>query len=213
MKSGTDTPYYPLLLDISKKPCLVVGGGPVAERKVRMLLKFGARVLLVSPKVKKGLLDLAEKGSITVAEREYRENDLEGACLVFAATDAEEINRRIKAEAGARNIPVNVVDNPLLCDFIVPSIVKKGPIIVAISTSGGLPSLSKKLRQSIAKEITHDYIKYARILAKVRKLLIDTEPDKRRRKVLLNELAKIDMEEVNDLGFRKIKDRFLGSHS
>jgi precorrin-2 dehydrogenase/sirohydrochlorin ferrochelatase len=210
-KSGADVAYYPLLLDISKKPCLVVGGGLVAERKVRMLLKFDARVLLVSPKVKKSLLRLAEKGSIEVMEREYCEGDLEGASLVFAATDVEEINRRIKAEAGERNIPVNVVDDPLLCDFIVPSIVKKGPITVAISTSGTLPSLSKKLRQSIVEEITDDYIKYARILGKVRKLLIDTEQDKHRRKTLLNELVKMDMKEVNELGFRRIKSRFLRS--
>ena len=80
-KSGADVAYYPLLLDISKKPCLVVGGGLVAERKVRMLLKFDARVVLVSPKVKKSLLRLAEKGSIEVMEREYCEGDLEGASL------------------------------------------------------------------------------------------------------------------------------------
>ena len=212
LRSGADVSYYPLLLDISKKPCLVVGGGLVAERKVRMLLKFDAQVLIVSPKVKKSLLTLAGKGSVVVREREYRESDLAGVSLVFAATDVEEVNRRIKAEAGERNIPVNVVDNPLLCDFIVPSIVKRGPIIVAVSTSGTLPSLAKKLRRTIAEGITDDYIKYARILGKVRKLLIDTENDKRRRKTLLDELAGMDMEEVNGLGFRKIKSRFLRSH-
>ena len=209
--SGTDTPYYPVFLDVSGKTCVVVGGGGVAERKVRILLRFNASVRVVSPRVTKALSRLAQRGVITIEEREYRENDLEGAALVFAATDVEEINGRIKEEARARNIPVNVVDNPRLCDFIVPSMVRKGPIVIAISTSGTSPFLAKKLRKLIAREIGDDYIKYAAIVGKIRKHLMETEKDKEKRKSLLAALGEMEMEEVNRMGFRAVRARLLAS--
>ena len=197
-----------MFLNISGKTCLVVGGGAVAERKVRMLLRFNAIVRLVSPKVSRALLRMEAAGKLTVINREYREDDLEGTALVFAATDVEDINKRIKAEAGKRNIPVNVVDNPVLCDFIVPSIVKKGPIVIAISTSGNLPSLSKKLRTQIATLINDDYLRYVDIVGRVRKLLIEKEKDGEWRRQVLGELAEMDMKEVNRMGFRRIVNRF-----
>ena len=200
-----------MFMDISGKTCLVVGGGAVAERKARMLLKFDAVVRLVSPKVTKGLLKLGAAGRLALEEHEYQEGDLEGATLVFAATDEEEINIRIKAEAEKRKIPVNVVDNPRLCDFIVPSIVKRGPIVIAISTSGTLPSLSKKLRGLIARQVSDDYVRYVDIVGRVRKLLLETEKDKEKRRRILGELGKMDIEEVNKMGFHKIKNQFLTS--
>lgn len=198
-------------MDISGKNCLVVGGGVVAERKARMLLKFNAAVRLVSPKVTKGLLRLQAAGRLALEEREYREGDLQGTAMVFAATDNEDINIKIKAEAQKERIPVNVVDNPRLCDFIVPSIVKKGPIVIAISTSGTLPSLSKKLRALIAGQVSDDYVRYADIVGRIRKLLLEMEKDKEKRKRILGELGEMDIKEVNRMGFRKIKNRFLTS--
>jgi precorrin-2 dehydrogenase/sirohydrochlorin ferrochelatase len=200
-----------VFIDISGKTCLVVGGGGVAERKVRMLLKFNAVVKLVSPRVTKGLLTMEATGRLAVAKREYRESDLEGATIVFAATNIDRINARVKADAETRNIPVNVVDNPRLCDFIVPSIVKKGPIVIAISTSGTLPSLSKKLRMLIAEQIGNDYVRYVDIVGRVRKLLLETERDGEKRKKILGELGEMDIKEVNRMGFRRIKNRFLAS--
>jgi precorrin-2 dehydrogenase/sirohydrochlorin ferrochelatase len=205
-------PYYPLLLNLRGKICLVIGGGAVAERKVRMLLKFGASVNVVSPKMSRKLLRWAEDGKITVRRGEYYESDLEETSLVFAATDREEVNARVKEDASRRHIPVNVVDNPRLCDFIVPSLVTKGPISIAISTSGTLPFLSKRLRQLISREITWDYVKYARIMGRVRRLLIETEKDGKKRKEILKHLGEMEMEEVNRIGFRKIKSKFLASH-
>ncbi len=212
LTSGTSKSYYPVLLDLSEKSCLVVGGGDVAYRKVRILLKFNARIKLVSPRVTKSLIRLAEAGRIAIITRGYLTEDLEGTALVFAATDLAEINAKIKADAGERNIPVNVVDNPQLCDFIVPSIVKKGPISIAISTSGTLPSLSKKLRKLITTQITDDYVRYAEILGRIRRLLIETEKDSKRRGMLLRKLGNMDISEVNRMGFRGIKSRFLTTH-
>jgi precorrin-2 dehydrogenase / sirohydrochlorin ferrochelatase len=211
LTSGTDTGFYPVFMDISGKTCLVVGGGGVAERKVRMLLKFNAVVRLVSPRVTKGLLRMEAAGRLAVARREYQASDLEGATIVFAATNIDSVNARVKADAETRNILVNVVDNPRLCDFIVPSIVKKGPIVIAISTSGTLPSLSRKLRMLIAEQIGDDYVRYVDIVGRVRKLLLETERDSEKRKKILGELREMDIKEVNRMGFRRIKNRFLTS--
>lgn len=205
-----DAIYYPIFLDISKKSCLVVGGGKVAERKVFILLKFKATIKLVSPRVTNQLKKLAEKGKIHVSLKEYDGKDLDGVALVFAATDIETVNQKIRNDAGKRNIPVNVVDNPSLCDFIVPSIVKKNPIVIAISTSGMIPFLSKRLRKDISERITNDYVRYASIIGRFRKLLISRVEDKKLRQKIIKEISKIDIKDVNGMGFNKIKEIFLG---
>ena len=203
--------YYPIFLDISKKPCLVVGGGKVAERKVRILLKFNGSIKVVSPRISNPLREFAEKGRIDILLKEYEANDLNGVALVFAATNIENINLRIRQDASDRNIPVNVVDNPSLCDFIVPSIVKKDPIMIAISTSGMLPSLSKKLRKDIAERITRDYICYASIMGRFRKLLMIKVKDTKYRQSIMKEIAKTNIQDINSMGFKKVKEAFLGS--
>lgn len=203
--------YYPIFLDISKKSCLVVGGGNVAERKVSILLKFKANIKVVSPRISKPLKKLADKGRVHVSLKEYDASDLIDVALVFAATDIESVNQSIRKDAGERNIPVNVVDNPSLCDFIVPSIVKKDSILIAISTSGTLPFLSKKLRKDIAERITKDYVRYAAIVGQFRKLLIAKVEDKKLRQNIMKEIAKIEVREINRMGINKIKEAFLGS--
>lgn len=211
MTSGSHTErlYYPLFLDIADKLCVVLGGGKVAERKVSMLLKYKARVKLISPEVIKNLSRRAESGKIELIEREYRDGDLDGAALVFAATDRKEINLKIRREADRKSLPINVVDDPTLCEFIVPSIVQKGPITIAISTSGTLPLLSKKLKQEINNYLTEDYIKYADMIGKFRKTLIETVKDRKRRKEIMAEIEKTDFHEVLRMDLNQVKNRFL----
>lgn len=201
--------YYPLFLDISDKLCTILGGGRIAERKVMMLLKFNAKVRLISPKITRNLAKLSESGKIECVEREYKDGDLEGALLVFAATNRKEINVKIKREAAKRDIPVNVVDDPVLCDFIVPSIVKKAPIIIAISTSGTLPLLSKKLRKEISNYITRDYIRYAQIIGKFRKYLVKNLKNKEKRREIMAEIDKTDFKELAGMDINEIKNRFM----
>jgi len=201
--------HYPLFLDISGKSCIVIGGGKIAERKVAMLLKFNAQVKVISPKINGALSKLLKSGKIAVIEREYKDGDLDGASLVFAATNKKDINVRIKKEAAMKGILVNVVDDPVLCDFIVPSIVKKGPIVIAISTSGVLPSLSKKLRKEISEYITEDYIKYVNIVGYFRKYLINNVKNKRKRAEIMAEISNTDMKELINLNIKEIKARFL----
>ncbi len=202
--------YYPIFLDISKKPCLVIGGGKVAERKVNILLKFSGIIKVVSPRITKTLQRLAEKGRIHVSLKEYSTGDLNGVALVFAATNNESINQKIFKDAEKHNIPVNVVDNPSLCNFIVPSIVKKDPILIAISTSGVLPFLSKRLRKDIAESITRDYVCYADIVGRLRKQLIMKVQDKKLRQIIMKKIAGADISAINAMGFKKAKETFLG---
>jgi precorrin-2 dehydrogenase / sirohydrochlorin ferrochelatase len=202
--------YYPIFLDISQKSCLIVGGGKVAERKVSLLLKFRCTIKVVSPRISNTLQKLAVKGKIQILLKEYDADDLNGVALVFAATDIEAVNQKIREDARTFNIPVNVVDNPPLCDFIVPSIVKKDPILIAISTSGMLPFLSKKLRKDIAERITRDYVYYARIVGRFRRLLITRVKDKKLRINIMKEVTKADVNEINSMGFKKLKETFLG---
>lgn len=160
--------YLPIFIDLRDKPVVVVGGGTVAARKIESLLKAGARVKVIAPEVTDEIASFEE---LDIELREYEEDDLEGALLVVAATDNERINRAVSGEAKQRNIFCNVVDRPELCSFIVPSVVERGPIKVAISTGGLSPALSRRLRLIIGKAIGDEYVGLASVLGKVRPLV------------------------------------------
>ncbi|MBA4389316.1 MAG: siroheme synthase [Syntrophus sp. (in: bacteria)] len=208
LKSDIKHSYYPLFLDITDKQCLVLGGGKVAERKVAMLLQFNARVIVVSPFITKVLLKLHREDKIECFQRVYTAEDLNDAALIFACTDNSAINKRIKKDAIQKNIPVNVVDNPDLCDFIVPSIVKKGDLTIAISTSGTLPLLSKKLREKIEETITDDYLEYLHIVGEFRKHLIKTVKEGQKRNMIMKKIERMDIQEVVATGLSQIKTIF-----
>ena len=208
-KSDRKRVYYPAFLDITAKRCLVVGGGKVAERKVVMLLQFNAHVTVVGPVITRTLLKLDNESKIEYFQRTYTAKDLDNTALVFACTDNSAINNKIKTEAARKKIPVNVVDNPDLCDFIVPSIIRKGDLTIAISTSGELPLLSKKLRQKIEEVVTDDYLEYLHIIGEFRKHLLKTVKEARKRGLIMKDIAKMDMQEVIATGLAKIKKRTL----
>ncbi|HQI81376.1 MAG TPA: bifunctional precorrin-2 dehydrogenase/sirohydrochlorin ferrochelatase [Deltaproteobacteria bacterium] len=160
--------YFPIFVDLRGSLVVVVGGGMVAARKVESLVKAGASVMVIAPKVVPEIASLPE---VLVETREYEEDDLEGAQLVIAATDSEVINRQVSEDARQRNIFCNVVDRPELCSFIVPSVVERGPIKVAISTGGFSPALSRRLRLSIGNSIGDEYVTMAAILGTIRPLV------------------------------------------
>jgi len=204
-----DLPYYPLFLDIAGKLCLVAGGGRVAERKVRMLLTCGARVRVVSPRPGRGIRALHEAGRIELHQRAYNKTDLRHVSLVFAATDDPAINRQVSVDAEASGVFVNIADSPELCDFIVPAVVRRGPVVIAISTSATLPMLSRKLREEIGGELSKDYARYARKVGALRKLLIERVVDRRERRKILREVAKADISEVAAMSMKELRERFL----
>ncbi len=164
--------YFPVFLDLTNKTCVVVGGGHVAERKVLNLLKAGARVTVVSPRLTETLLRLREKGKITIRKGSFRATDLRAAYLVIATTDNRATNERIFRKATELRIPINVADDPNHCSFIVPSIFSRGDILLAVSTGGQSPALAKALRKRLQKEIGPEYTVLLKILASVRKKIL-----------------------------------------
>lgn len=149
--------FLPVFMNVRERHCLVVGGGEVAERKVALLMQAGAAVTLVSPELTDELQDLLNAGKLTYREGDFSESDLDGAVLVIAATDNEAVNRKVSELAKARQIPVNVVDNPDLCSFIVPSIIDRSPVQIAVSTGGASPVLARLLRAQLESTIPSAY--------------------------------------------------------
>lgn len=164
--------YYPVFLDLKERLCVVVGGGRVAERKIKILLRTGARVRVISPRLTDSLARLKKRKKISHLPRTYRRGDLRGSFLVIGATDERSVNERVFREAAAGRIPVNVVDDPAHSSFIVPSVVQKKDLLVAISTSGKSPALARLLRQKLGKEIGPEYERLLKLLGKVREKLL-----------------------------------------
>lgn len=152
---------FPLFTDLSGKKCIIVGGGEVASRKVDVLLKFDAELVVIAPEVDRSIRELEGRGRVKVLQKEYSEGDIDNAVLVVAATSSFEVNDCVFRDARKRNIPVNTMDDPEKCTFYFPSVIKRGDLTVGISTSGGYPALSKKIRKMLEGIFT---VEYARIL-------------------------------------------------
>ena len=171
------THFYPAFLDLRGRQAVVVGGGAVAEQKVNGLLEAGARVTVVSPAVSRRLAQLAIAGSITLARRPYRSGDLAGAFLAIAATDDRAVNGAVWAEAEARGVLLNAVDDPPHCSFIAPAIHRQGDVAVAVSTAGKSPALAARLRERIGKLIGPEYGTLLELLGELRAELARRVPD------------------------------------
>lgn len=182
--------YYPVFLDIQKRPCLVVGGGPVAERKVLSLLSAGARVTVISPRATKGIIELAKKGLITLQKREFAPGLLKGFFLVIAATGSREVNEALWREAEEEGVIINVVDDPAHCSFIMPSVVDRGSLLIAISTSGKSPYLSRTLREELEAVIGTEYETFVEILGAARKKLLKTSLSRDKKESIIKDLVK-----------------------
>ena len=162
-------PYYPVFLNLSGKNCVVAGGGQVALRKVTTLLQYGADITVISPRLCKGLSELDCVGKIQVRRRAYQAGDLQGAYIAIIATGNRSVNLQASLEARCNKIPVNVVDDAGLSDFIVPSIVRRGSISIAISTAGKSPALARKLRTRLEGELDDAYAELALLIEGVRR--------------------------------------------
>lgn len=166
---------YPIfLINLEHSRSVVVGGGKVAARKVTALRRAGAQVTVISPTLCGSLEELATCGHIEVVGRDYRQGDLQDAFLVVAATDNLEVNHRVWEEAHARSILVNVVDDPAHCNFIAPSVVRRGPLSLAISTSGQCPAFSRHLRRRLESKFGPSYARYVELLGELREQVLDT---------------------------------------
>ncbi|MBI5875237.1 MAG: bifunctional precorrin-2 dehydrogenase/sirohydrochlorin ferrochelatase [Deltaproteobacteria bacterium] len=201
--------YYPIFLDIKRKPCVVIGGGTVAERKVVSLLDAGARVLVISPELTPALKKLASKKKIGYCPKSYEQGDLKGFFLAYSATNNTKVNRAVFSEAKGQAVLLNVVDVPALCNFIVPSVVDRGDLLIAISTSGKSPAMAKKIRQQLEKEFGKEYAVFLEIMGKIRDKLLTVSKESDKNKKIFENIVNSPMLEWIRQGRKKEMNRFL----
>lgn len=160
--------YYPVSLALENKKCLVVGAGKVALRKVKRLLECGAKILVISPEVDLSLKALAKEKKIILKRRKFNLKDLNGAYLAIASTDDHGLNSTISSYCRKKNILINVVDCPGKCNFILPSVFRRGNLTISASTDGISPALAKKIRQGLKQRYGPEYSKLLRVLKEIR---------------------------------------------
>lgn len=153
--------YLPIFIDIAQKQCLVVGGGDIAYRKINLLLKAGTQIICVSPVCCSGVAQLAKNNKITLMRKDFEVSDVNTQVLIVSATNDTTLNAKVSKLAKNANIPVNVVDSPELCSFIIPSIVDRNPIVIAVSSAGKAPVLARLIRAKLESTIPNAYGKLA----------------------------------------------------
>jgi precorrin-2 dehydrogenase / sirohydrochlorin ferrochelatase len=191
-----ETPFYIACLKLSGRRCLVVGGGDIGLEKVEGLLACDAEVVLVAPEAHPALQELAAEGSIVWHAREYEPDDLEGVLIAIAATDDTDVNIRVYDDAERRAMLVNVVDVPPLCNFILPAIVRTGPLAVAISTAGASPALAKRMKREISELFGEAYADLAVMLNDVRGWAKGTLPTYQDRKEFFESIVNGDPDPI-----------------
>ncbi len=197
--------YYPIYLEIDKKKCVVIGGGDVAYRKACGLKEAGGEITVISPEFCNNFLSETE---MVLNKKKYEESDLNQAVIVIASTNDESVNKKIYTDAVKRSIPVNVVDQPKLCSFIVPSIVKSGDLRISISTGGSSPALSKNIRKSLEKQFGSEYADLIELLSRMRKLALSTIKDDNVRKRVLTSFAENEyLEMIRKDGKSAVEDK------
>src|SRR3954467_7823971 len=176
-------PYYPIYLDIEERNVVIIGGGNVCARKAETMMKYGARVTVVSPEFTEEIEQWAREGCLAIERKPYASADIDGANMVIASTDDQSVNEQIAADCRARRIPVNVVDVTPLCEFIVPAIIEKGSIQIAVSTGGKSPALARTLKEDLQRTIGPEYAEVNDVLGTLRKeakRVLPTDTDRKR---------------------------------
>ena len=179
--------YFPMYVELSKEPCLVVGGGKIAWHKVKVLREFQAVVTVVAPEVDERIGAMSD---VTIIKREYRKEDIQGMKLVVAATDDGMQNHRISKDCKELGVAVNAVDQIEDCDFIFPSYVKKGPIVASVSSGGQSPLITQLVRDEIQEVLTDEIGEIAKFLGSVRPLVKDKVSSPEKREWIYKELNK-----------------------
>ncbi len=182
--------HFPVNLDIRGRKVLVVGGGQVALRKVKALVACGACVTVVSLASCRALLRME---NVKRMRRAYRKSDLNGVCLVVGATDSRKTNQQVWEHASSKGIPVNIVDQPELCTFTVPSVMRRGDLLVTVSTGGGSPALAAKVRRQLEKNIDPALVQHLKLLTELRPEVLASSLTPGKRTRLLKRMAGDDV--------------------
>jgi precorrin-2 dehydrogenase/sirohydrochlorin ferrochelatase len=185
--------YLPIFIDVSDRTCIVIGGGEIAERKARSLIEAGAIVVIISPEVTAGLAAMNHAGNIQHLARAFRSGDLAGAWLAFDATGHDATTVSVVSEADERGVPLNVADEPERCTFIVPSVLRRGSLQLAVSTGGASPALARRIREELEDHFGREYELILELLARARQWLRLHEPEQTERARLLGMLVHSDL--------------------
>jgi precorrin-2 dehydrogenase / sirohydrochlorin ferrochelatase len=192
--------YFPVYLELRERPCVVIGGGSVAERKALSLLEAGAAVTIVSPTLTQKLQELSISGKINHLQKAYEEKDLSGEFLVIAATNSPELNTSVAQACKKRHVLVNVAVPPEESSFIVPSVVERGELLIAVSTSGASPALSRKIRQELEEKYGPEYELYLNKLSAIRKRIMEEIHDAERRRQVFQLIVESDVFDLLNQG-------------
>jgi len=184
---------YPVNLRLAGKSCLVIGGGRVGLRKIRTLLVCGARVTVISPEVVDSVQQLSTEGKIKLHRRPYLEGDLAGAFLVFAVTNNHLVQDRIAREAAERRVLLNIVDDPERCDFHVPAQIRRGELMLTVSTGGASPALAKLIREQLGEQFDGEYAAIVDLFARIREIVLGGSDDSDANRLLFERLLKADL--------------------
>lgn len=185
--------YYPIYIDVEDRDVLIVGGGEVCARKAETMLRYGARVTIISLDATEEIRGWAAQGKITLVLKPYEEKDLDGRAIVIASTDDPCVNGRIARDCRRRRIPVNVVDVTHLCEFIVPAVIEKGSVQIAVSTGGKSPALARTLRETLEKTIGPEFPEVNDLLGSLRKGAKKTLPTDKDRKRFFDDIIAQDI--------------------
>jgi len=184
--------YYPIMLNIENKKCLIVGGGDIAYRKILELMDYGACIIVVSPNINEDIKVFVDNKSINYIHDRYDKVYIENAYIVVASTNDNKVNNDIFRDCSEKGILVNVVDDPKNCSFIVPSKIRRGDLTISISTNGKSPTLSKSIRKELEKKYDEDYEMYLNILGDMRQEVMKKVKDYSKRKEIMNTIIKGD---------------------
>ncbi len=200
--------YYPVAIDLAGKKCLVVGGGEVARRKVQSLVDAGAEVTVISPEVDQGIEPI---GGVRIERREFREGDASGCALVFACTDVAEVNAAVQRAALQEGALVNVVDDPELCSFIAPSVVRRGDLMIAIISSGKSPALSKRIRRELEAAYGPEYGELVDLMGEMRARVKEAYATQKEREAVFDRMLNVGILELLREGrCEEARERALG---
>lgn len=203
-------PYYLAGLDLNRRRCVIVGGGAVAERKIEALLEAGAEITVISPDPSAAINQRAAAFEITLFRRAYRFGDLESAWIVVAATDSREINHQVYEEAVQRHVLVNTVDSLHECNYVVPAVLNRGDLRIAVTSGGQSPVLAQRARDEIAKVIGPEYGRLAEILGSLRREVHRLVPDASDRRALWGQVANAEaLELVREGKDAEVRERVI----
>ena len=185
--------YYPVMLDLSEKKCVVIGGGTVALRKVHSLIHSGVTSYVISPDVHPEIEALSKNNQLHWIKRAFKSDDLKGAHVVICATDDPGLNQKAAEEAKRLGCLVNVVDQPELGNFLVPSVVRRGPLVISISTQGASPAFARFIRQKLENQFGAEYESWLGMMEKYREKVLKAVPEEEKRKAFFTEVASSDI--------------------